>query len=125
MDARDVTTGEPLSFDDVNGVFVHSVDLFAAIADQEYFIKALEACELKMSQRIVESRKVEITSSNANVTPEILKDLSPKEYLLRTVIPALLPALESCQRYRPADPLEFIAFYMLRHQKQYNKTLKR
>jgi protein dpy-30 len=56
--------------------------------------------------------------------PEVLKTLPPKDYLYRTIIPALVPALEACQRDRPADPIEFIAFYMLRHPKQYSKALK-
>merc|ERR1712136_327807 len=62
---------------------------------------------------------------HAVVDPDYyIKALQPKEYLYRTVIPALLPALEQCQRIRPPDPIEFIAFYMLRHPQGYNKTIQ-
>mmetsp|Transcript_27395 Transcript_27395/g.63955 ORF Transcript_27395/g.63955 Transcript_27395/m.63955 type:complete len:550 (+) Transcript_27395:82-1731(+) len=121
VDVRDVVSGEPIPFEEANGVFLHRVDFFQAITDTEYYIKALEACQLKLSQKVVESRKVE--SHIDGTRPEVLKQLPCKEYLYRTVIPALLPALDACQRYRPADPLEFIAFHMLRHPKQYSKTL--
>merc|ERR1712107_279354 len=79
----------------------------------DYYIKALEECRLNMSKCIVESRRV--PGHVEKPTREMLKALPPKEYLYRTVIPALLPALEQCQRIRPPDPIEFIAFYMLRH----------
>lgn len=123
VDVRDVVSGEPLSFEEVDGMFTHRVDLFQATTDIEYFIKALEACELKMSKKIVESRRVEQENNKVD-EPQEVERLPPKDYLYRNVIPALLPALEACQRDRPSDPIEFIAFYMLRHAKQYNKTLK-
>lgn len=128
VDVRDVVSGKPIQFSEAQDVFFHRVDLFQATTDTDYFVRAVEACELKMSKRIVESRRVaalerqaaqEGLSAAASLAP-----LPPKEYLYHNVIPALLPALEACQRDRPADPLEFIAFYMLRHSKQYSKTLK-
>jgi len=128
VDVRDVVSGKPIPYSDAQNVFFHRVDLFQATTDMDYFVKSVEACELKMSKRIVESRRVaelerqaeqDHRSAAAAVAP-----LPPKEYLYRNIIPALLPALEACQRDRPADPLEFIAFYMLRHSKQYSKTLK-
>lgn len=123
VDVRDAVSGEPLPFETVEGSFVHRVNLYQAIVDNDYFIKALESCELKMSQGIVESRRVEGIKAATEESAQDLKALDPKEYLYRTVIPALLPALEACQRDRPADPIEYIAFYMLRHPKQYTKTL--
>jgi len=51
-------------------------------------------------------------------------DLSAKAYIYHNIIPALAPALEIAVRDRPPDPLEFIAFYMLRHSSQYQKTVK-
>lgn len=121
VDVRDVVSGEPLLLSQAEGLFLHRVDFCQAIADVDYFVKALEACELNMSQTIVETRRVECAREEDAVSAA---SLPPKEYLYRNVIPALLPALEACQRDRPADPLEFIAFYMLRHSKQYSKTLK-
>ena len=40
-----------------------------------------------------------------------------------TVIPTLFPALEQCCRLRPKDPMEYLAFYLMRHADGYNKTL--
>jgi hypothetical protein len=124
VDVRDVVNGESLSFAEAEDVFIHRTDFYQACLDSDYFIKALKTCETKMSKKILESRRVaEALAADGN-KPDVLKSLPPKEYLYRTVIPALLPALEACQRDRPADPIEFIAFYMLRHTQQYSKTLK-
>mmetsp|Transcript_136626 Transcript_136626/g.237534 ORF Transcript_136626/g.237534 Transcript_136626/m.237534 type:complete len:544 (-) Transcript_136626:63-1694(-) len=124
VDVRDAERGNTLPFEAVDGMFTHRVDFFQACLDSEYFIKALEGCERKMSMKILESRRAHDEAAAEADKPQALDKLPPKEYLYRTVIPALLPALEACQRDRPADPIEFIAFYMLRHPKQYSKTLK-
>jgi len=123
VDVRDVVNGDPLAFKEADDVYMHRVDFYQACLDGDYFIKALKTCETNMSKRILESRRVAVEKAALQERPELLKELPPKEYLYRTVIPALLPALEACQRDRPADPLEFIAFYMLRHTQQYSKTL--
>jgi hypothetical protein len=123
VDVRDVVSGNPIPSKEAEGVFTHRVDFFQAVNDPEYFVKALEACELEMSKGIIESRKVPVEEEPVSKGLD-LKDLRAKEYLYRTVIPALLPALQACQRDRPAEPIEYIAFYMLRHGKQYSKTLK-
>jgi len=124
VDVRDVVTGEPIKYNDAQDIFFHRVDFFNAVVDQEYFVRALADCERKMSHKIVQTRKMVETIISGGESPDILKTLPAKEYLQRSIIPALLPALEACQRDRPADPLEYIAFYMLRHPKQYSKTLK-
>jgi len=121
VDVREAVTGEPVPYAQAEGVFFHRVNLFEAVTDTDYFVKALEGCERKMSERILASRRV--AEEGAPSEPQAT-ELAPKEYLYRNVIPALLPALEACQRDRPADPIEFIAFYMLRHPKQYSKSLK-
>lgn len=123
VDVRDVN-GEAVPFAEADDVFMHRVDFYQACLDSEYYIKALKNCEIKMSKAILESRRVADDVVGGEEQKETLKTLPPKEYLYRTVIPALLPALEACQRDRPADPIEFIAFYMLRHTHQYSKTLK-
>lgn len=124
VDVRDVVDGKPISYAEAENVFVHRVDFFKAMTDQDYFVRALEACEAKMSEKVLAARKMcDLLAADMD-KPDALKTLPPKEYLYRMVIPALLPALEACQRLRPADPIEFIAFYMLRHPKQYSKTLK-
>merc|ERR1719271_703900 len=124
VDVRDVVNGEPLSFAEAEDIYIHRTDFYQACLDGDYFVKALKTCETTMSQRILESRRVAEQKAAEGERPEVLKSLPPKEYLCRTVIPALLPALEACQRDRPADPIEFLAFYMLRHTQQYSKTLK-
>eukprot|EP00929_Paragymnodinium_shiwhaense_P008399 TRINITY_DN112358_c0_g1_i1.p1 TRINITY_DN112358_c0_g1~~TRINITY_DN112358_c0_g1_i1.p1 ORF type:complete len:540 (-),score=145.37 TRINITY_DN112358_c0_g1_i1:155-1774(-) len=124
VDVRDVVDGKPISYSETDDVFVHRVDFFKAMIDQDYFVKALEACEQKMNDKVLATRKMcDLLAADMD-KPDVMKTLPPKEYLYRAVIPALLPALEACQRIRPADPIEFIAFYMLRHPKQYSKTLK-
>jgi protein dpy-30 len=124
VDVRDVVNGDSVPFAEADDVFIHRVDFYQACLDSEYFVKALKNCETKMSKAILESRRVGDDIVAGEEQKETLKGLPPKEYLYRTVIPALLPALEACQRDRPADPIEFIAFYMLRHTHQYSKTLK-
>jgi len=125
VDVCDVVNGDRLSFEQAEDVYMHRVDFYQACLDDSYYIKALKACETKMSQKILESRcmaEAKAAEKSEKLT-NTLKSLPSKEYLYRTVIPALLPALEACQRDRPADPIEFIAFYMLRHPNQYSKTL--
>lgn len=128
VDVRDVVTGESIPFTEAEDIFLHKVDLFQAATDVEYFLKATEVCEMKMSKKILEARRAAGISSKAaeeesrNASAAAAAE-GPKEWLYRNITPALLPALEACQRDRPEDPIEFIAFYMLRHSKQYSKTL--
>jgi hypothetical protein len=122
IDVRDVVSGEPVPFAQAKDVFLHRVDFFQAIVDDQYFVRAVEECELNMSKGIIESRKVD--SGEEQLPADAVAALPPKEWLHHNIIPALLPALESCQRLRPADPIEYIAFYMLRHGKQYSKTVQ-
>jgi hypothetical protein len=124
VDVRDVVSGKPLSFAEADDSYIHRVDFYQAMLDQDYFTKALKTCETTMSKKILESRRLADEAAAQGERPGELKSLPPKEYLYRTVMPALLPALEACQRDRPADPIEFISFYMLRHTQQYSKTLK-
>eukprot|EP00913_Durusdinium_trenchii_P027457 g25752.t1 len=105
-----------------SNIYLHRVDFFQAVTDIDYFVKATEACELKRSMKIVEDRRSEGIARALSDQDDVASSIS--EWLYRNVIPALLPALEACQRDRPEDPIEFIAFYMLRHSKQYSKTLK-
>jgi hypothetical protein len=130
VDVRNVVNGEPIPYEDAKDIYAHRVNLWSAITDEQYFVKQLAASELKMSMRTVARKKAKQQSEEAMGPAELLallkdKDkVPPKEYLYRTVIPALLPALEVCQRDRPEDPISFIAFYMLRHQRQYTKSIK-
>jgi hypothetical protein len=122
VDVRDVVSGEAIPLEAARDLFVHRVDFFQAIMDPDYFIKALSTCELNMSKRLVDLKCVK-SDLQERMDPKILKELPPTEYLNRTIIPALLPAVEACQRDRPKDPIAFIAFYMLRHKNGYSKSL--
>lgn len=130
VDVRNVVNGDPIPYEDTKDIYIHRVNLWSAITDEQYFVKQVAASELKMSQRTVARKKAKQQSEEEMGPAELLKLLKdkgkvpPKEYLYRTVIPALLPALEVAQRDRPEDPISFIAFYMLRHQKQYTKSIK-
>ncbi|CAE7939793.1 unnamed protein product [Symbiodinium sp. KB8] len=129
VDVRNAVNGEPIPLEKSSNVYLHRVDIFQAVTDVEYFLKATEACELSMSKMIVEDRHAEgvvraLSEEEQKKAAAAAAAMTPKEWLYRNIIPALLPALEACQRDRPEDPIEFIAFYMLRHSKQYSKTLK-
>jgi hypothetical protein len=128
VDVREAVSGEPIPYKDADGLFLHRVNPYEAVTDPDYFVKALDSCEVNMSKRILESRKVSeaaATAAKEVAAAEAAEEkLPPKEWLYQNIIPALLPALEAAQRDRPVDPIEFIAFYMLRHSKQYSKTLK-
>jgi len=129
VDVRDAVRGEPIPMQECSNIYIHRVDFFQAVTDVDYFVKATEACELQMSKKIVEDRHSEgiaraLSDQERKKSSDEAASMTPKEWLYRNIIPALLPALEACQRDRPEDPIEFIAFYMLRHSKQYSKTLK-
>jgi len=130
VDVRNVVNGETIPFEEAKDIYCHRVNLWSAITDEQYFVKQVAASELKMSMRTIARKKAKQQSEEEMGPAELLKLLKdkdkvpPKEYLYRTIIPALLPALEVAQRDRPEDPISFIAFYMLRHQKQYAKSIK-
>lgn len=126
VDVRNVVDGEPIPQELVDGMLTHRVDLCEAISDVDYFVNALDNCEQNFSKKVLEARSTsqarDVEKTDVDKVPQ--EPLPAKQYLYKNIIPALLPALEACQRDRPADPIEFIAFYMLRHPKQYSKTLK-
>eukprot|EP00439_Symbiodinium_sp_Y106_P057985 s2510_g8.t1 len=112
VDVRNAVNGKPIPLEKSSNVYLHRVDFFQAVTDVEYFLKATEACELSMSKMIVEEKHAE------GVVRALSEEDSGRSSQAREK-----PA-GACQRDRPEDPIEFIAFYMLRHSKQYSKTLK-
>jgi len=129
VDVRNAVSGELIPLETASNIYLHRVDFFQAVTDVDYFVRATEECELNMSKMIVEDRRAEgvartLSDEEQRKAAAAAAAMTPKEWLYRNIIPALLPALEACQRDRPEDPIEFIAFYMLRHSKQYSKTLK-
>jgi hypothetical protein len=106
---------------DSNG-YLMRVDPYRAITEIEYFIRGIAACEAQCTRTILEKKLAPVAKSS-ELTAEELRSLPPKEYLYRTVLPALLPGLQVVTRDRPADPILWLALYLLRHPKQYNKVL--
>merc|ERR1719428_1875315 len=102
--------------------YLMRVDPYRAITEIEYFIRGIAACEAQCTRKILEKKLAPVAKSS-ELTAEELRSLPPKEYLYRTVLPALLPGLQVVTRDRPADPILWLALYLLRHPKQYNKVL--
>lgn len=125
VDIRDAVSEKPVPFEEANDVYFHRVNPVQAIVDPEYYIKALQHCEAKHLERIVAQKcaKSDKVETATKFSREELLQLPPKEYLYETVMPGLLPALELCQRDRPADPISFIAFHLLRHPFTYQKSI--
>ncbi|KAH0947633.1 hypothetical protein HN011_008032 [Eciton burchellii] len=49
-----------------------------------------------------------------------VQSLPTRQYLDQTVVPILLQALSSLAKERPADPISFLAGYLLRNKSQYD-----
>lgn len=125
VDIRDAVTEKPKTFQEAQDVYFHRVNTAQAIMDPEYYIKALQLCEATRLEQIKAQKcaKSPNVESAKRLTQEELRQLPAKDYLYETVMPGLLPALELCQRDRPKDPIQFIAFYLLRHPFTYTKSV--
>lgn len=117
---RDVVDGKPLPIAQCPEMFIR-VDPYRAITEIEYFLKEVAQCEALRTRRILEDKLAPVKA--ADLSAEELKKLPPKEYLYRTVLPALLPGLQVITRDRPPDPVLWLGLYLLRHPKQYSKVL--
>lgn len=49
-----------------------------------------------------------------------VQSLPTRQYLDQTVVPILLQALSCLAKERPADPINFLAAYLLRNKSQYD-----
>lgn len=49
-----------------------------------------------------------------------VQSLQTRQYLDQTVVPILLQALSSLVKERPADPISFLAAYLLKNKSQYD-----
>ncbi|XP_003690022.1 protein dpy-30 homolog [Apis florea] len=49
-----------------------------------------------------------------------VQSLPTRQYLDQTVVPILLQALSTLAKERPADPISFLAAYLLRNKNQYD-----
>jgi len=106
-----------LKYEDCLDVDLCRVNFVEAINDSTYYLNALAAVEKNFQDRIAQRRIDEAVGVEPPTTT------SSKNYIYQNIIPALLPALEVVARDRPDDPLELMAFYMLRHKMQYNNEI--
>jgi len=121
VDLRDAKDNSELNAEDFPDVFLR-VDPYRAITEVDYFLKEIAGLEKQRTEEIKKAKEAPVAKA-AELTREELKALPPKDYLYKTVIPALLPALQVITRDRPPDPVTWLALYLLRHPKEYNKVL--
>lgn len=120
----DAVDGKRVPPQKVSECFVR-VDPYRAITELEYFLKEIfgpGGCEALRTKKLLEE-KLAPAAAEPDMNLEELRALPPKEYLYRTVLPALLPGLQVITRDRPPDPVLWLALYLLRHPKQYSKVL--
>merc|ERR1719316_796384 len=117
----DAVDGKKLPVEKNADMFLR-VDPYRAITELEYFLKEIKGLEAMRTQKLLDEKQAPLVNG-AEMTLEELRALPVKEYLYRTVLPALLPGLQVITRDRPPDPVLWLALYLLRHPKQYNKVL--
>jgi hypothetical protein len=117
----DAVDGAKLPVEKHQDMFLR-VDPYRAITELGYFLEEIKGLEAMRTQRLLDEKQAPLVSG-AEMTLEELRALPVKEYLYRTVLPALLPGLQVITRDRPPDPVLWLALYLLRHPKQYNKVL--
>jgi len=57
-----------------------------------------------------DSKKTKVSNSD-------ISNMSSKQFLDTLVVPQLLPALTAVSSARPADPIQFLAEYLIKHKK--------
>lgn len=85
------------------------------------------ARRLRNDQRFLKFQKVIAMDKDADlagVPPKKsrveVQSLPTRQYLDQTVVPILLLALSSLAKERPADPISFLAAYLLKNKAQYD-----
>ncbi|CAD7967504.1 unnamed protein product [Amoebophrya sp. A25] len=129
-------------------------DVRQLVINPLYFVEAVEKCETAFGTWLEKGRKKKPLFSEADLSdpdaiggnlllggllsgtgtgtlsPEdelalrVLREKGVKDYLYCTVIPVLFGGLEEVVKLRPEDPMEFLAFYLMRHANGYNRTLR-
>jgi len=56
-------------------------------------------------------------SKKTKVSNTDISNLTSKQFLDQLVVPQLLPALTAVSNARPADPIQFLAEYLIKHKK--------
>jgi len=57
-----------------------------------------------------DSKKIKVSGSD-------ISNMTSKQFLDTLVVPQLLPALTAVSTTRPADPIQFLAEYLIKHKK--------
>lgn len=79
------------------------------------------ATHLSLFQRILAMNKdSDLTGVPPKKSRVEVQSLPTRQYLDQTVVPILLQALSSLAKERPADPISFLAGYLLRNKSQYD-----
>ncbi|KRW98922.1 hypothetical protein PPERSA_09447 [Pseudocohnilembus persalinus] len=120
-DVREVLNGNIITQKDALGKYTVKVDLIDVLKEPDFFMKQIDACE-KIRQQEIENiekginQEFEQEQSIKKSDFEILQEQTDSEYLKKTVIPLLHPALKLVDIERPVDPISFIALYCLKNQ---------
>lgn len=94
VDIRDIVDARPIPPEESRDRFVVQVDRVEVVKSQDFFIKAVEQCEVNMKERIraieegLETKKQEVAVKD---DWKELQDCKDSEYLRRTVYPLLYP----------------------------------
>ena len=88
------------------------------IKDAEYFMKMIDICEKSRNEEMerIEKGIPEEQNEVAKKSDwELLEESSDSDYLRKTILPLLMPALQLVDIERPVDPISFIALYCLKN----------
>jgi len=66
----------------------------------------------------IEGQTAEKIAATGNTTKIPLQSLPLRAYLDQTVVPLLLEGMAALARERPANPVEYLATYLLKHNPQ-------
>lgn len=61
-------------------------------------------------------------SKKSKVSTTDITNMTSKQFLDQLVVPQLLPALNAVSTARPADPIQFLAEYLIKHKKIPDET---
>lgn len=99
-----------------------------AILENDYFIKAIENAEVLRDEEIMRFEAgledpdptVKLASAGSQRAKcetewEKIQHLADAEYLQRCVLPVLFQGMRVIDVERPAQPLEYLAVYLLKH----------
>ncbi|XP_042902553.1 protein dpy-30 homolog [Parasteatoda tepidariorum] len=77
------------------------------------------------SQKKANAVEKDISGETASKKPRVDYNVMPtRPYLDATVVPILLQALSALARDRPADPIQFLADFLIRNKAQYSQTIE-